>query len=311
MPPPRPFRFATGGYATASAAAYIEGARRAEGLGYAVWLTGDHLEPWYFAPGPALAAAAAATTTIRVGCTVFDNDFRHPALLAKEAATVDLLTGGRLEFGLGAGWHKPEYDRAGIPFDPPAARVARLEEALAVVKGLWADRPFSFAGTYYAIADMEGPPKPLQRPHPPIFVGGGGKRLLSFAAREADIVGIHAKALPGGGIDVTSTTEAELAERVGWVRAAAGTRFDRIELALLVSGVAVADDRQAAAERLAGERGLTAEEVLACPYFLIGSVEGIVEDLLARRERHGISHITVFPQDTEAFAPVVARLAGR
>jgi len=311
MPSPRPFRFATGSHATASAAAYLEGARRAEGLGYAVWLTGDHLEPWFFAPGPALTAAAAATTTIRVGCAVFANDFRHPALLAKEAATIDLLTGGRFEFGIGAGWHKPEYDRAGIPFDPPAVRVARMEEGLAVVKGLWADGAFSFAGTYYAIADMDGVPKPQQRPHPPIFVGGGGKRLLGFAAREADIVGIHAKALPGGGIDETGTTEGEFAERVGWVRAAAGTRFDRIELALLVTSVAVADDRQAAAERLAGQHGLTAEQVLACPYFLLGSVERIAEDLLARRERHGISYVTVYPQDTEAFAPVVARLAGR
>src|SRR5829696_8692502 len=273
MPPPRPFRFATGSHATASAAAYLEGARRAEGLGYAVWLTGDHLEPWFFAPGPALTAVAAATTTLRVGCTVFCNDFRHPALLAKEAATVDLLTGGRLEFGIGAGWHKPEYDRAGIPFDPPAARVARLEEGLAVVKGLWADGAFSFAGTHYAIADMEGAPKPLQRPHPPVFVRGGGKRLLSFAAREADIVGIHAKALPCFFFNDTATTEAEFAERVGWMRAAAGARFDRIELALLVTAAAVADDRQAAAERLAGQRGLTAERVLACPYFLIGSVE--------------------------------------
>ena len=309
--PPRPFRFATGSYAAASAAEYVDGARRAEGLGYAVWLTGDHLEPWFFEPGPALTAAAAATTTIRVGCCVFANDFRHPALLAKEAATIDLLSGGRLEFGIGAGWHKPEYVRAGLPFDPPAVRVARMEEGLTVVKGLWAEGAFSFAGTYYAITDMDGAPKPLQRPHPPIFVGGGGKRLLSFAAREADIVGIHAKARPGGGIDETSTTEGEFAERVGWVRAAAGTRFDRIELALLVTSVAVADDRQAAAERLAGQHGLTAEQVLACPYFLIGSVERIVEDLLARRERHGISYVTVYPQDTEAFAPVVARLAGR
>jgi probable F420-dependent oxidoreductase len=293
MPPPRPFRFATGSFAAASAAEYVEGARRAEGLGYAVWLTGDHLEPWFFEPGPALTAAAAATTTIRVGCCVFANDFRHPALLAKEAATIDVLTGGRFEFGIGAGWHKQEYERSGIPFDPPAVRVARMEEGLTVVRGLWADGAFSFAGTYYTITELDGAPKPLQRPHPPIFVGGGGKRLLSFAAREADIVGIHAKALPGGGIDEASATEAELAERVGWVRAAAGARFDRIELALLVTSVAVADDRQAAAERLAGQR------------------ERIVEDLLAQREQHGISYVTVYPQDMEAFAPVVARLAGR
>ena len=174
----RPFRFGVASVETASGSAWTEFARRAEALGYATLLVPDHyLNP--LTPVPALMAAAAVTTTLRVGCTVFANDFRHPALLAKEAATIDLLSGGRFEFGLGAGWLKDEYDQVGIPFDPPGVRVARMEEGLRVIKGLWGEEPVTFAGAYYTISGLEGTPKPVQRPHPPIYVGGGGKRLLS------------------------------------------------------------------------------------------------------------------------------------
>jgi probable F420-dependent oxidoreductase len=311
MPATRPFRFASALNATATAAAYIDGVRRIEALGYAVVLTGDHFTPSWFEPGPALTAAAMATTTLRVGCTVFDNDFRHPALLAKEAASIDVLTGGRFEFGIGAGWNKREYDQVGIPFDPPAVRVARMEEAVHVIKGLWGDGPCSFAGRHYTISGLDGTPKSVQRPHPPIFMGGGGKRLLSFAAREADIVGFQGRTLPGGGIPTVPVTEEGLAEKVGWVRDAAGERFDRLELALLLQGIAVTEDRHTAAERLSAAHGMTAEDVLASVHFLIGSIEQITEEVLARRERHGISYLSVYPRDMEAFAPVVARLAGR
>ena len=306
----RPFRFGVASAETASGSAWTEFARRAEALGYATLVVPDHyLNP--LPPVPSLMAAAAVTTTLRVGCTVFANDFRHPALLAKEAATIDLLSDGRFEFGLGAGWLKDEYDRVGIPFDPPAVRVARMAEGLQVIKGLWGEGAFSFAGTYYTITGLEGTPKPVQRPHPPVFVGGGGKRLLSWAAREADIVGFVSRARPEGGIDWTEGTEEALARKVGWVRAAAGDRLGQIELALLFQGTAVTDRPQEAAAELAPAFGLTAEQVLASSEFALGSVDQIVERLLALRERHGISYLTVVRPQMEAFAPVVARLGGR
>lgn len=307
----RPFRFAAALHDTASATEFVEGARRVEALGYDVLLTGDHLTPRWFAPGPALMAAALSTTALRVSCTVFDNDFRHPALLAKETASIDVLTDGRFEFGLGAGWHKTEYDWIDLPFDPPGVRVSRLEEALQVVKGLWGDGPFSFKGHYYTINDMNGTPKPVQSPHPPIFIGAGGKRLLGIAGREADIVGILGQTPRGGGVPTDVVTEEGLAEKVGWVRAAAGARFAQIELGTLMLGVAVTDDAQASAERLAGMWGLAAERVVDSVHFLIGSVEQIVERLLAHREMHGISYISVYGRDMEALAPVIARLKGR
>jgi probable F420-dependent oxidoreductase len=306
----RPFRFAVAGFEAASARAWAEHARRAEALGYAVLVVADHVANVPFAPVPALVAAADATTTLRVGCTVFANDYRHPALLAKEAATVDVLTDGRFEFGLGAGWVKAEHEKAGLSFDPPGVRVARMEEALRVIKALWAGGPVHHVGTYYTIAGLVGTPAPVQRPHPPVFVGGGGKRLLSFAAREATIVGIGPKALPGGGLDRAASTEAALAEKVGWVREAAGERFPQLELALLVYAVEVTDRRREAAERVAQTFGLTPEQALAAPDYLIGSVEEIVERLCRLREQYGISYVSVFPEAMEAFAPVVARLAG-
>jgi probable F420-dependent oxidoreductase len=310
MPARRPFRFGAAAYRTDTSAAFAEYARRIEALGYATLGVGDHFVPHWFAVGPALTAIALATTTLRASCTVYANDFRHPALLAREVASIDVLSGGRLEFGIGAGWLKSDYDRTGIPFDPPGVRVARMEEAVAVIKGLWGDGPLTFAGRYYTITAMDGWPKPVQRPHPPVFIGGGGARLLRFSAREADIVGILARALPDGGQDLSWDSEAVLAEKVGWVREAAGARFDQLELAALIWQVVVTDDRRAAAESVAAARGLTPAQVLASPYFLLGSVEQIVERLLAQRERHGLSYLTVYPDDVEAFAPVVARLAG-
>lgn len=306
----RPFRFGGGLFSAGSAAEWAEGARRLESAGYDTMFTGDHFSPAFLAAVPALLAAALATTSLRVSCTVFANDFRHPAALAKEIATADMLTGGRLEFGIGAGWNKPSYERVGVPFDAPAVRVARLEEAVHVIKGVWADGPFTFSGKYYAITDYDGFPKPFQRPHLRIFIGGGGKRLLSFAATTANIVGIGARAKPtGDGLDSTEETDAWVTRKIEWLREAAPDRFQGLELALLVSAVAVTDNRQAGAERIAARTSQSVESVLAAPRILIGSVDAIVEKLLEQRERHGFSYVSVFPGDTEAFAPVVARLA--
>src|SRR5438067_1720687 len=238
----RQFRFGGGLFWADSGADWADGARRLESLGYDTLLIGDHFSR-QFAPIPALLAAASATSRLRVTCTVFDNDFRHPAALAKEAATLDVLSGGRFEFGIGAGQNKHEYDSLGIAFDPAALRVSRFEEAVHVVKGLWQDEPLTFSGKHYQITEVDGQPKPLQRPHPPIFIGGGGKRLLSVAARQANIVGILAQALPGGGLDEgRDDGEEGIARKVGWVRAAAGERIDQLELALLIWRVRVTDD---------------------------------------------------------------------
>lgn len=308
----RPFRFGTGHYMEETASAWADRMRQIEAYGYDTFLMPDHLG-YQFAPFPGLLAAALATTTLRIGPLVVAADFRHPALLAKEMATFDVLTEGRLEFGIGAGWNKAEYDRAGIPFDAPGVRVERMTEALRIVRGLWGDGPFSFSGQHFSITEMDGWPKPVQKPGPPIMIGAGAKRMLAFAAREADIIGIAAPALREGGLDTARDREARLAEQVGWIREAAGARFDEIELSMLFWAVRVTDDIHAGAEDIARTRytPTTAEQVLASPYYLIGSEERIAERLYELRERFGISYMVVMPEGADAFAPVVARLRAR
>ncbi|HYH11398.1 MAG TPA: TIGR03621 family F420-dependent LLM class oxidoreductase, partial [Thermomicrobiales bacterium] len=262
---------------------------------------------------PALMAAADATQRLQVASWVFCNDFRHPVVMYKEAATIDLLSDGRLEVGIGAGWLKSEYDMAGIPFDPPGVRVSRMEEAVRIFKGLAADGPFKFKGDHYHIDGFEGAPKPFQKPYPPLSIGGGGKRVLSFAAREADIVSITAKALPEGGLDGADITFEATRRKVDWVRQAAGDRDP--ELNVLIYTFEVTDDREAAAKRHAEHlQGLTPDELLASPHVLIGTTEQMAEDLQQRRRDLGISYIvlnTNVVEDTERFAPVVAALSGR
>ena len=245
---------------------------------------------------------------------VLDNDFRHPVVLAKEAATLDALSGGRLELGLGAGWLREEYDQAGMPFDAGGVRVGRLEESLRVLKGLFAGSPFTFSGTHYSINGLRSFPEPVQRPHPPILVGAGSRRMLGIAGREADIVGILPKALPDGTIseDMQERSPETIARKVDWIREAAGDRFAEIELSMIVS-VIVADDHRAVAERVAAKRGwgaTGAERVLEMPSLLLGSLDRIADELRARRERFGFSYYVVSDEDMEAFSPVVERLSG-
>ena len=201
-------------------------ARKAESLGYKILSVPDHFGS-QLAYGPILAAAAAATTTIRIGTFVLDNDFRHPAIVAADAAMLDLLSDGRFELGIGAGWLREDYDRAGIPFDRGTVRFNRLTESVRIIKGLFTDDTVAFVGEYYAIADLHAVVQPVQRPHPPVLIGGGGRRLLTFAAQEADIVSIIPRSLPGGGLD---ETDHALDEKLAWIRQAAGGRFDTIEL---------------------------------------------------------------------------------
>jgi probable F420-dependent oxidoreductase len=305
----RPFRFGGGLFKVGSAQDCANGAKRVEDLGYDTLFTGDHFRSNFDAALPTLLAAAIATTRVRVTCTVFDNDYHHPVMLAKEVATADVLTGGRFEFGIGAGSDPVEYDNVGLKFDSPGVRLNRLKESVQVIKGVWSDGPFSFAGQHYSIREFDCQPKPLQQPRPPIFIGGSGKRLLSWAAREGDIVGF----LPRFRRDASRTEEhpASVAQKAEWVRQAASERLDKLELALHIWRVVVTEDRQAAAETVIAQQGvaLTAEEVLESPYYLIGTVDFMVDRLRELRHLYGISYILVFPRDTDAFAPVIARLA--
>ncbi|MFI5225695.1 MAG: TIGR03621 family F420-dependent LLM class oxidoreductase [Candidatus Limnocylindrales bacterium] len=311
----RPFRFLTDPGEIADGRQLAAEARRAESMGYSAMVLPDHLVE-QLAPIPVLATVAAATDRLRIAPFVLNNDLRHPAVLAQDLASLDVLSGGRLEIAIGAGWNKPEYDRIGLPFEPVAVRSARLEEAVAVLKGTLGDGPFSFHGTYYTITDHDGYPKPVQRPHPPLFIGGGGRRTLSLAGREADIVGLAPRILSGQRADPRSFTIAAAAEKIGWVREAAGDRFDRLEFNVYPSGTAitVTDHPRAeaakVADRMRDRTGveLTVDEVLESPHIFIGSIDGFVEKFRLLRERLGISSFLVGGIDE--LAPVVERLAG-
>ncbi|OLB09342.1 MAG: LLM class F420-dependent oxidoreductase [Candidatus Rokuibacteriota bacterium] len=309
----KPFRFGVSVRSAGSRVELVDKARQLEDLGYSVLAVPDHLTD-LLAPMPALVGAAAATKRLRVATMVLNNDFRHPIFVAREAATVDLLTGGRLELGLGAGHMKSEYDQAGLTFDPGAIRVERLGEAVVIVKRLLEGESVSFAGRHYRVTDHTIHPLPVQRPRPPIFIGGSAPRLLALAAKEADIVGLTGIAFRRSGAvrDVSDWKAAVVDERVRLVREVAGDRFDCIELNALVQRVVVTDDRRKAAEELARRwEQLNPAEILESPYVLIGTVEQVVEALRARRERWSISYYVIFEPYIDAFAPVVARLAGR
>lgn len=317
MPSRRPFRFgvqasaAPGGMAATAASAWRELARRVEGDGWAVFTVADHLDD-QLAVVPAMQAVADATTTLRVGALVVCNDYRHPVVTAKELATIDVLSGGRLEAGLGAGWMTTDYEQAGIPLDPPGRRIDRMVEALDVIDGLWGDGPATVAGEHYRVTGLDGLPKPVQRPRPPLLIGGGGRRVLGIAARRADIVGFNVN-LAKGVIDADAGPEGTAErtdEKVRWVRAATGDRFDDLELQVRVHLALVTDDREGTAEALAPAFGLSPAAALASPHALVGSVDEICDDLLARRERWGLSYVTVGVDAIDAMAPVVARLTG-
>jgi probable F420-dependent oxidoreductase len=285
--------------------------RKVEDLGFDCVYVPDHFGD-QFGPISALTAAADATEHLRVGTLVFDNDYRHPVVLAKEIATLDVLSGGRVEFGLGAGWMTTDYQQSGLAHDPAGVRIDRMEEAITVYKGVFSGEAFDFAGEHYTISGLRGAPRPVQTPHPPMLIGGGGKRVLSIAAREADIVGINPNLKAGAiGVEVAADATAKATDRkVGWVRDAAGDRFDDIELSALVFACIVTDDRQGLAENMAPMFGITADDVLEMPHTWIGSTDEIVDSLRAHRERWGFSHFVVQGDALEPIAPIVAALAG-
>ena len=290
----RPFRFGVVTGNALSHAEWIAKARKAEGLGYATLLVPDHITIG-IAPLTALAVAAEATTTLRIGSLVFCNDFRHPAWLAKEAATLDLLSDGRFEFGMGAGYLPADYTQTGIPFESPGTRVSRLEEALRIMEQLFTQETVNFSGEYYTITGMQGKPKPIQKPHPPIYIGCSGKRLISIAAQRADSIGIGFNIWKR---EVTEVKPEDIAQKIGWVREAAGKRFEQLEFGYTVFHITQAN-------------GKTDVSFPPSLHVLNGGIDQIVEEILARREWYGFSYIQVQEWQMEVFAPVVARLAGK
>lgn len=284
----------------------------AQDLGYSIVTVADHFGG-RLAPLTALAAAADRVD-LRLGTLVLANDFRHPAMLAKEIATLDQLSDGRCELGIGAGWMTDDYRSSGIPMEAPGTRIDRLEEAIAIVKGLWGPGRFSYEGRHYTV-DLDGHPKPKQRPRPPILIAGGGRRILRLAGREADIVGISIRLDEGGRAQldkgVVSATREAVEQKLGWIRDGAGGRYDELELNVLVFEAHVTEAPRDVLERIGAETGTDPEVVRESPQVLVGSVEEICDTIERRRETFGISYYTFYQPDLVTMAPVVERLSGR
>lgn len=309
----RPFRFLAHARDVASVSGLRETARHAEAVGIDTLVIPDHLVP-QLAPVAAMAAITAISDRLRVTAFVLNNDLRHPAVLAQDLASIDVLSDGRLDVAIGAGWNRPEYDAIGLPFDPAPVRQARLAEAVAVLKGCFAEGPFSFHGSHYTINSYDAYPKPVQQPHPPFMIGGGGRRTLELAAREAQIIGL-APRLRVPGPDPTSVSFEGTREKIGWVRQAAGDRFEALELNIYPSMTAICitdsplSEATVASERLR-QHGIVigAEELLDSPHIYIGTVDDLVAKFTRLRAELGITSIMVGA--VGELDPVVERLAG-
>ncbi len=306
-----PFRFGVAASGVRDTDEMVALAQRAEELGYSSLAMADHLDD-QLAPLITLTAVATATTTLRVATLVLANDYRHPAVLAKEAATLDVVSGGRLELGIGAGWMVGDYEQAGLDYDRAGLRIERLAEAVEVLKRLFSGEPCSFSGEHYTITGLTGSPRPVQRPHPPLMIAGGGRKVLSLAASEADIVGLN-PTLSAGVIDEragSSATPDATDRKLEWIREAAGARFDAIELQTRVHLTMITDDRHGTAAALAPALGITTEDALDSPHALLGTVDQCVDQIGRWRERWGISYVGLGADSMEAMAPIVAQLGG-
>ena len=316
MPGLRPFRFGVIHEQPQGASTWRSHLRRIEDLGFSTFLIRDHLVADFFgdqpAPLAALASAAALTTRLRLGTMVLAVDYRHPAVLAKEVATLDLLSGGRFELGLGAGWLRREYDALGLPFDSARTRIDRLEEAIAILDGLFGDQPFSFSGKHYTLTDLDGYPKPAQRPRPPLLIGGGRRRVLTLAGRTADIVGILTTSVATGTVvdDASERLADAVSQKLAWVREGAGQRYPDVELSLIPTLLFDEDRERAATDLIAarGWQGVAPSDVLAMPSVFIGSTSEIVDQMEERRARYGFSYYVVSDRDLDRVAPLVLRL---
>jgi probable F420-dependent oxidoreductase len=310
MATPRPFRFGVEMMEPFTAMTWADSARELESLGYSTLFAPDHFDEGY-GPITAMATAAAATTELRVAPAVLAADFRHPAVLARELAAIDQLSEGRLEVGLGAGYQVNDYRSSGITMDPPKVRVDRLIEYVAVLRGLFAAGPFSFSGEHFEITDLDGTPEPFAPGGPPILVAGGGPRMLRFAARHADIVGVN-PSLPSSEARAEASRDGvaeRIDEKLALVRETAGERFDDLVIHGWLQVARVTDDGRTVAAEVAATTELEVDDVLASPFALIGSVEEIVERLHERRARWDYSYYTVQQPAAREFAPVLAALA--
>lgn len=309
----RKFRFGVAVTNVGSGKEMTELARRAEGLGYSALFVPDHFVDHELAPTVALAHAAAVTDTLRIGPLVLGNDYKHPVVLAREAGTLDLLSDGRLELGIGAGWMTVDYEHSGIPLDRPSVRIARLAESITILKGLLGDGPFTFHGEHYRVTDLDGQPKAVQRPHPPFIIGGGGPKILALAAREAQIVGINAN-LRSGSPDSADAAQSLTPERtdqkLAWLREAAGERFDDLEIQTLVGFVLPTNDSTHVIEAMAAGFGVAPGDARIAPVTLVGTHEEMIDLLEARRARWQMSYHVVPSAAVDTLAPVVACLAG-
>lgn len=307
----KPFRFAVQLAEASSRDDWMRRGQQAEGLGYDVVVLPDHVGGG-LAPLPALVSMAEATDRVRLGTFVLDNDFRHPLLVAQEAATVDLLTDGRLELGIGAGWMGQDYQRLGIEFEAPRRRLQRLQEAVTILDLYFRGEEFSFNGSHYRVEKAEPNPLPAQRPRPPLLIGGGGERILRFAAEHADIVSVFIRSRPdGSGFNLGELRTDVYQTKTDHVRKVAFQAGRDPELNVLLQYFEVTNDRGPIADEHARELGTDADDVLALPFELIGTIDQIVDDLVERRERFGISYLTVFDKYMEQFSPVIERLHGK
>lgn len=306
----KPIRFGVQAIAPADPVAWPEVARKAEGLGYSILTMSDHFDN-EMAPFPALAVAASATTTLRLGTAVLGNDFRHPAVLARDAATLDVLSGGRFELGIGAGWMHADYDPTGIPFDRAGVRIDRMTESVDIIRRLLAGETVTAHGDHYSVTDLALPSALVSDSAPPILMGGGGPRMLRAAARSADIVGINFN-LAIGKIDASSGPDATLErsqEKLGWIREAAGERWADLEIQSRLHVATVTDDAVGLAEAFAPGFGLTPAEALATPHALFGTTDEIIEKIQRLHSELGISYYTWNVDVIDEMAPVVAAFA--
>jgi probable F420-dependent oxidoreductase len=293
---PRPFRFGVVTAYAPSSVAWVATARKIEELGYSTLLMPDRINAGILAPFSALAIAAGATTRLRVGSYVFANDLRHPAMLAREAATLDLLSDGRFEPGLGTGVSPLDFQQMGLPFADAGTRVGHLAEAVQIIKQLFTEETVNFTGKYYTLTDMKGYPRPVQKPHPPILLAAAGERTLKLAAREADIIAVGSRT----GAQGRDPSDATLEQKITWIKEAAGERLANLELSQTIFGMEITDSEVAT-----GPQG--GWQVPKQPL----TTEQAVEHLLEERDRYGFSYLQISAGQVENFAPVVARLAGK
>ncbi|MFN8051850.1 MAG: TIGR03621 family F420-dependent LLM class oxidoreductase [Acidimicrobiales bacterium] len=311
----RRFRFGAELHGPLPGLSWAQSVRRVQELGYSTLFLPDHFSD-QLGPIAAMASAALLSDSLNVGSLVFDNDFRHPVVLAKELATVDILAGGRCELGIGAGWKRDDYDRSGIPMESPKVRVERMMEAVLVLKGLFAGEPFSFEGEHYRIDALEGTPRPHTPGGPPMIIAGGSRRMLRFAGRHAAIVGVN-PSIHSGAIDADAARDSladRMDEKVGWVREGAGDRFDDLEINAWVAVAALTDDAVGFADLIAPGFGIAADEAataLESPMVMVGTVDEIAERLEYRRDRWGFSYHVVRDEAVLEMAPVVEALTGR